>query len=135
MTLKAFSESDSRSPIFFALFPGDPTTWVEGIGGWVIHLKRKFINISMGEGQEPIASAALEKLTTNGGWIFLQNLHLMEHWTPTLERILDEYFASETLHKDFRVFLSAEPPVFSFLKICQNFLMAQSKMQRVAIRY
>ena len=62
--MKAFSESDSRSPIFFALFPGvDPTTWVEGIGeelGYTLE-KGNFINISMGEGQEPIASAALEK--------------------------------------------------------------------------
>ena len=50
----------------------------------------------------------------------------MEHWTPTLERILDEYFASETLHKDFRVFLSAEPPVFSFLKNMPEFLMMRA---------
>ena len=45
--MKAFSESDSRSPIFFALFPGvDPTTWVEELAkSWVIHLKREILSI------------------------------------------------------------------------------------------
>jgi dynein heavy chain len=127
--MQAFSESDSRSPIFFALFPGvDPTTWVEDIGfklGYTL-ADGNFVNISMGEGQEPIAKAAIDKLTASGGWLFLQNLHLMEHWTPTLERLLDEVFAGDSLHKDFRVFLSAEPPVYAFLKNMPEFLMMRA---------
>ena len=76
--MQAFKESDNRSPIFFALFPGvDPTNWVEDIGTELEYTlaNNRFVNISMGEGQEPIAKAALERLTRDGGWIFLQNLH------------------------------------------------------------
>jgi dynein heavy chain len=127
--MQAFKESDNRSPIFFALFPGvDPTNWVEDIGTELEYTlaNNRFVNISMGEGQEPIAKAALERLTRDGGWIFLQNLHLMEHWTPTLERMLDEYYASDTLNPDFRVFLSAEPPVYNFLKNMPEFLMMRA---------
>ena len=45
--MKAFSESDSRSPIFFALFPGvdQPHGSRELAKSWVIHLKREILSI------------------------------------------------------------------------------------------
>ena len=42
-----------------------------------------------------------------GGWVFLDNLHLMSGWVPTLERKLEA--AAEGAHRDFRCFFSAEP--------------------------
>ena len=42
-------------------------------------------------------------------WVFLQNIHLMSLWVKTLERKLEQSFEPDT-HKDFRCFLSAEPP-------------------------
>lgn len=42
-----------------------------------------------------------------GGWVFLDNVHLMQGWIPRLERKLE--IAAETAHPDFRCFFSAEP--------------------------
>ena len=62
--------------------------------------------ISMGQGQEPVAEAVLDKYTKHGGW-FLDNVHLMQGWIPSLERKLE--IAAESAHKDFRCYFSAEP--------------------------
>ncbi|KAH8071805.1 hypothetical protein JL720_11304 [Aureococcus anophagefferens] len=65
---KAYQESTASTPIFFVLFPGvDPTLW----------------------GQEAPAEAMLEKMAHDGGWVMLQNLHLMQSWLPVLERKLE----------------------------------------------
>ncbi len=63
--------------------------------------------ISMGQGQEGPAEAVLDKYTKEGGWVFLDNVHLMQGWIPRLERKLE--IAAETAHPDFRCFFSAEP--------------------------
>lgn len=42
-----------------------------------------------------------------GGWVFLDNVHLMQGWIPRLENKLE--YAAENAHKDFRCFFSAEP--------------------------
>jgi len=63
--------------------------------------------ISMGQGQESPAESVLDKYTKEGGWVFLDNVHLMQGWIPRLERKLE--IAAETAHPDFRCFFSAEP--------------------------
>lgn len=59
-----------------------------------------------------------------GGWVFLDNVHLMQGWIPRLERKLE--IAAETAHADFRCFFSAEPingaphvsyPLTSYLRL------------------
>ena len=62
----------------------------------------KFINISMGQGQEALAQSALMRLSTTGGWLMLQNVHLMQSWLPLLERQLEVISESGTAHADFR---------------------------------
>ena len=82
----------------------------------------------MGQGQEAPAENALDRRSSEGGWVLLQNVHLMQvdhsyglyiygpcsygascqSWLPTLERKLE--IAAEKAHTDFRCFLSAEPP-------------------------
>lgn len=42
--------------------------------------------ISMGQGQEAPAEAVLDRYTKEGGWVFLDNVHLMQGWIPKLER-------------------------------------------------
>ena len=59
------------------------------------------------QGQEGPAEAILDKYTKEGGWVFLDNVHLMQGWIPNLERKLE--IAAETAHPDFRCFFSAEP--------------------------
>lgn len=109
--VKTYQESSPSNPVFFVLFAGvDPTPWVEELGHRVgISSDRgNLVNISMGQGQEKPAEAALDRIAHEGGWIMLQNLHLMQTWLPALERKLE--VLSETAHRDFRCFCSAEPP-------------------------
>ncbi|CAK4711321.1 unnamed protein product [Aphanomyces euteiches] len=110
--VKTFDETTPAIPIFFVLFPGvDPTPWVENLGRTkgVSVENDNFINISMGQGQEQHAGDCLKKLATKGGWIILQNVHLMQSWLPLLERQLEE-IVGEGPHDMFRCFISAEPP-------------------------
>ena len=46
--------------------------------------KGNFKNISMGQGQEKPAEAVVEEFAKSGGWVMLQNLHLMASWVPKL---------------------------------------------------
>ena len=120
-------ETSRSTPIFFVLFPGvDPTLWVEALGkkfGKTIS-NGMFVNISMGEGQEAPAALKMDELASKGGWIMMQNVHLMQEWLPVLERHLE--LLSEHSHDDFRVFLSAEPPSFSYQKIIPESLLQTS---------
>jgi dynein heavy chain, axonemal len=70
--------------------------------------KGNFMNISMGQGQEERAELTLKTFSEQGGWVFLQNVHLMPGWLARLERTLEVCAANA--HKDFRCFISAEPP-------------------------
>ena len=101
--LSTYQESSASTPIFFVLFPGvDPTPMVEKLGASfdISAEKGTFVNISLGQGQEKPAEAMLEKMAISGGWIMLQNLHLMQSWLPTLDRKLEQ--CAETAHSSFR---------------------------------
>lgn len=107
-----YRESAPETAMYFYLFPGadivadlDPLMKAKG---YTIE-NGKFINISMGQGQEPVAEAALDRCMKEGGWVFLQNIHLMSGWVKALERKLEGSQDPDT-NKDFRCFLSAEPP-------------------------
>jgi len=119
-----FEETNSKTPIFFVLFAGvDPTPWVENLGREMgISLENKrFVNISMGQGQEAPAEAILKRYAKEGGWVMLQNCHLMSSWVPKLERLLE--IVSEGAHEDFRCFLSAEPPPMASMRNMPESLM------------
>lgn len=109
--MNCFGESTSSTPILFILFPGsDPGAEIERLGadvGFTLANER-YVSISMGQGQEAYAERMLNKFAGEGGWIFLQNVHLMQAWLPRLEKLLES--CAETGHSDFRCFLSAEPP-------------------------
>jgi len=108
---KTNSESTKMNPLFFVLFPGvDPIpNVVESAAkkGKTIE-NGKLVSLSMGQGMEPLADRLLKQQAAAGDWIFLQNCHLMPEWMKDLERQLDEI--GPTAHKDYRCFLSSEPP-------------------------
>ncbi|CBZ52837.1 GA26239, related [Neospora caninum Liverpool] len=115
---EAYFESDKNTPIFFVLFPGvDPTPAVEDMARTVgcTAANGKFVNISMGQGQETLAIQAVEKAAVDGGWVMLQNVHLMQDWLKILQRTLEQ--VAETGHKDFRCVISSEPPPLPDMKI------------------
>ena len=70
--------------MFFVLSPGvDPVKPVEEYGktlGMSADLG-KFSNVSLGQGQEPVAERAVESGHRSGNWVFLQNIHLTPNWT------------------------------------------------------
>mmetsp|Transcript_31209 Transcript_31209/g.79123 ORF Transcript_31209/g.79123 Transcript_31209/m.79123 type:complete len:3875 (-) Transcript_31209:127-11751(-) len=106
-----YRESAPQTAMFFYLFAG-----ADIVGDIDPLLKKKgftiengqFVNISMGQGQEPVAEEALDRCMKEGGWVFLQNIHLMSMWVKALERKLEQ--SQEGAHADFRCFLSSEPP-------------------------
>jgi len=108
---ECYDESNSRTPFFFVLFPGtDPTPAVEAIGrqhGKTI-ANGMLVNISMGQGQETVALNALNRLAKDGGWVMLNNIHLMQEWLPQLERQLE--VIEEFALPEFRCVLASEPP-------------------------
>ena len=113
---EVYEESNPNSPIFFVLFPGvDPTPAVESLGATLgLTSGNGFTNISMGQGQEEGAKNEITKCAKEGHWIFLQNVHLMQSWLKDLEIKLEEIASAQDPalkpHKNFRVFISAEPP-------------------------
>merc|ERR1712000_411301 len=110
-----YRDTTNKTPVLFVLYPGvDPTPWVEDLGRekGITAESGMFANISMGQGQEARADETIQRLGKAGGWVFLQNVHLMQSWLPTL----DEKLETLSPHKNFRVFISAEPPPLAYLK-------------------
>ncbi|NWI20364.1 DYH9 protein, partial [Crypturellus soui] len=106
----SFEESGPATPMFFILSPGvDPLKDVEKQGkklGYTFN-NRNFHNVSLGQGQEVVAEQALDLAAKEGHWVILQNIHLVAKWLSSLEKKLEQH--SEGSHRDFRVFISAEP--------------------------
>ena len=107
---ESYEESGPSTPVFFILSPGvNPLKDVEFLGkklGFSI-ANENFHNISLGQGQEVVAEAAMEKAYKDGHWVVLQNVHLVKNWLPRLEKKIEEQ--SEGANKTYRLFLSADP--------------------------
>ncbi|XP_070417196.1 dynein axonemal heavy chain 9 isoform X3 [Equus przewalskii] len=72
----SFEESGPATPMFFILSPGvDPLKDVENQGkklGYTFN-NRNFHNVSLGQGQEVVAEAALDLAAKKGHWVILQD--------------------------------------------------------------
>ncbi|XP_065549706.1 dynein axonemal heavy chain 17 [Lathamus discolor] len=107
---KVYKESSPSTPLFFILSPGvDPLKDVEALGRKLNFTigNGRIHNVSLGQGQEPVAERALEVAAEQGHWVILQNIHLVARWLRTLDKIVEQY--STGSHNDYRVFMSAEP--------------------------
>jgi dynein heavy chain len=107
---RTYEETNCNTPVFFILSPGvDPVKEVEAVGRTqgIQEDLGNFHNVSLGQGQEVIAEQKLDTAHKNGGWVMLQNIHLVAKWLPSLEKKLEAL--TQDAHPRFRVFLSAEP--------------------------
>ncbi|XP_059622514.1 dynein beta chain, ciliary-like [Phlebotomus argentipes] len=126
----SFEETNATTPIFFILSPGvDPLVEVEKLGqklGYSME-NGNFFNVSLGQGQEVVAEAAIDESARHGHWVILQNIHLVSKWLPTLEKRVEA--SSEIAHDNYRLFLSAEPaPSAEYHCIPQSLLESSIKI-------
>ena len=124
---RTYDQSCKSTPIFFVLFPGvDPAPWIEDLGSTlgITQANGNYTSISMGQGQEQAAENALDKVAAAGGWVLLQNVHLVQKWLPTLERKLEEL--GDKAENRFRCFISAEPPALGSMKNMPECLLQSS---------
>lgn len=126
---ESFEESCASTPLFFILSPGvDPLKQVEKLGKTMNFSVEcdNLHNISLGQGQEQVAEAAIKIAVEMGHWVILQNIHLVSKWLPHLEKKIEETL--DNAHTDFRLFISAEAvPLYDF-HIPQGILEASIKI-------
>jgi dynein heavy chain len=111
---------NNRNPIVFILSPGvDPKADILALADEKgFNSPGKLSQISLGEGQEPIAEAAIREAVEHGNWVILQNCHLLVSFLPTLEKIIDTL--DDTTHDDFRLWLTSMPTPDFPVSILQN---------------
>ena len=107
----SFEDASAATPVFFLLSAGVavPLEQLRSMGAPLGKTEDdgKFVVVSLGQGQEPVAEKALDAMAAAGGWALLQNIELVARWLPKLEKKLEALV--EDAHADFRVFLSALP--------------------------
>jgi dynein heavy chain, axonemal len=71
-------------------------------------MSSKYTSLSLGQGQSLAATKLIKEGIKNGNWVFLANCHLSLSWMPQLDKIVDQ-LQSDSVHKDFRLWLSSSP--------------------------
>ena len=117
--MDCYKDSTCTSPLLFVLTTGaDPNVVLTKLAKEV-GFGNKLTTISLGDGQGPIAEANIKEARDAGKWVCLENVHLMESWMGTLERLCEE-FDEDFDHNDFRLWLTSMPsPKFPVL-VLQN---------------
>jgi dynein heavy chain len=114
-----YTDSTTMTPLIFILSTGSDPTKVFYKFAATKKMDRKLKGLSLGQGQGPIAAKMLEDGTSMGTWVYLQNCHLYVSWMAELERIVED-FSPETVHKDFRLWLTSMPTKGFPVSILQN---------------
>ncbi|XP_008209980.1 dynein heavy chain 2, axonemal [Nasonia vitripennis] len=102
-------DSTARTPLIFVLSPGvDPTGALMQLAE-NHDMAHRFMTLSLGQGQAPIATRMIEIGSKEGAWVFLANCHLSLSWMPKLDKIVENLGNSKDVHPEFRLWLSSSP--------------------------
>lgn len=71
-------------------------------------MTNRYNSLSLGQGQAAIATRRIKEGAKSGHWVFLANCHLSLSWMPQLEKIVEQ-LQSDSVHRDFRLWLSSSP--------------------------
>ena len=117
---KAYLESKNTTPIFFILSSGaDPIVVIESLAKKLgRNLMDDVVSLSLGQGQEEIATNNIELGKAQGKWIILQNCHLAKSFMDQLEKLIDAIIFDE--NSQFRLFLTGMPSNVLPISIIQN---------------
>jgi dynein heavy chain len=101
---KILATAPPATPVLFVLSSGsDPAKEVEELA---TKMDEDVAVVSIGEGQEQVATAVLHRNFQDGGWAYIHNVHLAPAWASgKLCVIIDTL---ETCHARFRLFMSTE---------------------------
>lgn len=95
------AESQSDNPLLLIASGGmDPSKEIEDYVTQKLGIN-KFLEISIGKGQESSSLISLRKAAAEGLWLCIKNVHLVPHWLDILSQELDVL----ELNKDFRLWL------------------------------
>jgi dynein heavy chain, axonemal len=87
---ECYQDSTNITPLVFVLSPGtDPVADFRKYAE-ERDMTLKLGLVSLGQGQEKKAEKEIEKAKNTGGWVLLQNCHLMDFWMPRLEAIVEQ---------------------------------------------
>ncbi|XP_063362018.1 dynein axonemal heavy chain 3 [Cydia amplana] len=116
---KSYNDSNCCSPLIFILSAGsDP---MSGLVKFSMEKKViSFETISLGQGQGPIAANMIAEAIRTGGWVVLQNCHVMDSWMGELERICAEVITPQAAHHNFRCWLTSYPSRAFPVTVLQN---------------
>eukprot|EP00331_Platyophrya_macrostoma_P018818 CAMPEP_0176474726 /NCGR_PEP_ID=MMETSP0127-20121128/43194_1 /TAXON_ID=938130 /ORGANISM="Platyophrya macrostoma, Strain WH" /LENGTH=757 /DNA_ID=CAMNT_0017870209 /DNA_START=1 /DNA_END=2274 /DNA_ORIENTATION=+ len=114
----AFQDSKWNIPIIFILSPGvNPMTELQKLAD-KLGYRNMMDNLSLGQGQDGPAEAAIKMATKDGRWVILENCHLAVSFMPSLERIV-ETLTPDT-HEGFRLWLTSMPSDKFPVTVLQN---------------
>ncbi|CAM9544257.1 unnamed protein product [Chrysoparadoxa australica] len=103
-----YADSTVVAPLIFVLTKGsDPTKSFYQFAAQM-RFDKKVAGLSLGQGQGTKAKRLIEAAMQKGTWVYLQNCHLYISWLSELERICEE-LTPESVHKDFRLWLTSMP--------------------------
>ena len=115
----SFATASSTTPLVFVLSVGtDPMQALLQFAE-LKKMRKKFHSLSLGQGQGPRAEALITNGVEAGEWVFLQNCHLCISWMSELERLIEE-FNPDSMHNNFRLWLSSMPSSHFPVSILQN---------------
>uniref|UniRef100_A0A1B6D8V0 Dynein heavy chain coiled coil stalk domain-containing protein n=1 Tax=Clastoptera arizonana TaxID=38151 RepID=A0A1B6D8V0_9HEMI len=114
-----YKESSATVPLIFVLSTGtDPAADLYKFAD-KLKMGKRLMSISLGQGQGPVAEKMFHNAVETGNWVFFQNCHLAPSWMPKLEYII-ERIPIDTVHRDFRIWLTSSPSPSFPVSILQN---------------